>query len=145
METARIIDKLRNRIPFYDRLFGVYDDEAILGHAAAKYPATLTDIIAGEMIESGEIGPEFLGGLWNGIKKVAGGVIKTGMSLIGGVAQKHQIQIQPVQTAPTTAQMQMMAAAAKSKEGKGLSTVAIIGMAIGGVVLALIVFLIASK
>lgn len=144
MDTRRTVDELKNRIPFYAQLSG-YDDEAILGHAAAKYPATLTDIIAIDMIKTGEIGPEFLGGLWKGIKKVAGGVIKAGMSVIGGVSQTHKIQITPAQPAPTRRQMAAIAAAAPKPEKKGLSIVAIIGIAIGGVVLALVVFLIASK
>lgn len=146
MDTRQIIDKLKDRIPFYGQLSGQFDNSAILGHAAAKFPATLTDLIVSEAVKSGEVDQEFLGGIFNFVKKAAGTVLKLGSNLINGVAQTHQVQIQPRQPAPTPAQIQAIAAAAPSKEEKkGLSTIAIIGMAVGAVVLALIVFLFASN
>jgi len=148
MDTRHILDRLKDRIPFYDRLSGQFEESAILGHAAAKFPATLTDIIVSEAVKSGEIDPEFLGGIFNFVKKVAGTVIKTGMNLIGGVAQTHKIQIVPQQPVPTQKQIQQIAAAAPKpprEEKKGLSIIAIVGMIIGAVVLALMVFLFARK
>lgn len=148
MNSRRIIDLLQDRIPFYDRLSGQFDDTAILGHAAAKFPATLTDIIVTEAVKSGEVDPEFLGGIFNFVKKAAGAVIGVAKNVIGGVAQTHKIQIIPQQPVPSKHQMAQIAAAAPKPPGeekKGLSVIAIIGMAIGGVILALFVFLIASN